>query len=810
MRGRGLTVRDRIVVHLSGFTRFSEDYECPEEMCQSGISKAVGKSRAHVTLELNRMVRDDIVSERSTRIKGARTKRKAYCLTANGLARNAKINRHLETLILNVTGPDCNGPMSGTEAVAYLVKSCAMTQACATETVIASDGFLVLPKKASTTGIIFIPPRQELFIPRKELGDLSGLLSGKRPNTIVLLGISGTGKTSLLNELAWTIGGEMSVFYTRLYPYESVQSLLQRLGDFLGNSSFRTLSDMKEVGNLMSQCLGRHKFALLFDEYDAASESLNPFFEMLAASVCGTGSGMVVASDRKPGFYSMKHLVLDKSVTEMHIGGLDPEASLKLYRKSGGCGGKPDIARAGGHPLLIKFLASGIGAGTLIEYVESEILDNDSELARACRFASVLRKPFPADDLELIGVAPASTARRNLAFEEQHSGGYMLHPAISGIMSSVAGDRMLGSLHSKAASYYMIAGTGPQEALYHLLASGDKAQARVFIAGHAKDLAGTDNPGELARLIQSFITPDDESLVLLETASIACDKAGFDSALSFSESIITKAPDSPEAQRARVLSAKILAKKGRLSEGLGRLRGKMPHDPVQAGQWHYAKATILRRMGRLKPALAECECAEAASAECGNRGLKAECWMESAMILSALGDNERALGRLSVAMSEFAEIGNADDCIRCGINMGIVLRTLGREREASDALETAVAKADMTGRNRLRAQALANLTEVLNIMGRHERSAELANQAIQIFSALGEPVFLAACRFNLGTALAHLGRKDDAVREFEDAAALLKAHGMLGSRRQWVLDAAELLEGLGRKKAATGFRKMIE
>src|SRR2546428_10665553 len=47
-----VTVGERILVHLSGFLRHADSYECPAEMTQDGIAAALLLSRAHGALEL--------------------------------------------------------------------------------------------------------------------------------------------------------------------------------------------------------------------------------------------------------------------------------------------------------------------------------------------------------------------------------------------------------------------------------------------------------------------------------------------------------------------------------------------------------------------------------------------------------------------------------------------------------------------------------------------------------------------------------------------------------------------------------------
>lgn len=80
-----LTVQDKIVIHLASYLRYAEEFECPEEMTQAGIANAIGKSRAQTTLELKVLRDEELVSERVSHVKGAKSKRKVYNLTAAGM-----------------------------------------------------------------------------------------------------------------------------------------------------------------------------------------------------------------------------------------------------------------------------------------------------------------------------------------------------------------------------------------------------------------------------------------------------------------------------------------------------------------------------------------------------------------------------------------------------------------------------------------------------------------------------------------------------------------------------------------------------
>ena len=70
---QGVTVGERIVVHLSGFLRHVDAYEVPPEMTQDGIGAALGISRAHVALELKRLKAAGKVEERMAHVATARS-----------------------------------------------------------------------------------------------------------------------------------------------------------------------------------------------------------------------------------------------------------------------------------------------------------------------------------------------------------------------------------------------------------------------------------------------------------------------------------------------------------------------------------------------------------------------------------------------------------------------------------------------------------------------------------------------------------------------------------------------------------------
>jgi tetratricopeptide (TPR) repeat protein len=367
--------------------------------------------------------------------------------------------------------------------------------------------------------------------------------------------------------------------------------------------------------------------------------------------------------------------------------------------------------------------------------------------------------------------------------------------------------RMLSRIHGEAAEHYIAIGSEPLETLHHLVASGNMARAAEFALVEEKKLFGAGNPQDLSAAMGSILGNASAQPGLLEIAARAYDMAGRSDACTVARKIISDWPDSPECPKARILLAKMLAKKGSLDEALGSLADIQKASQEILAETHHTQASILRRLCRLEEAAGECEKAMTFSKK--NTILQARCLMESALINSALGRNGDALLELDSAGALVRQCESEPDIIRCGMNRGVILRALGRNEEALEELESAVKLAGESGQNRLRAQGLANLTELLNIGGDFTRSADLASQAIGLFTALQEPIMLAVSKFNMGEALAGLGRREEAIRVGDEAVTLLVEHNLVKSRGKWIKDYAKLLDGMGERKKAAALRAKL-
>ncbi len=90
-----VTVGERILLHLSQFSKHSDSFDAPPEVSQDGIAEALRISRAHAAIELKKLKEVEEVSERLSHIRRGPTKRKVYFLTEKGEVRAKRLKDYV-------------------------------------------------------------------------------------------------------------------------------------------------------------------------------------------------------------------------------------------------------------------------------------------------------------------------------------------------------------------------------------------------------------------------------------------------------------------------------------------------------------------------------------------------------------------------------------------------------------------------------------------------------------------------------------------------------------------------------------------
>jgi len=207
----------------------------------------------------------------------------------------------------------------------------------------------------------FDAPQPDRFVGRVD--DLDVLTSANpSPRLVVVRGIAGIGKTWLAAEACRRMRGTRNLFWHRVRPWDTNQSLLIHLGEFLaalGKPALRAVLMRGLAGRvaeiLRADLLGSNAF-IVIDDAHLVSEEAMIFFRILKEALVSAPNVRVVVSTRRAlPFYDRRDVVLGGLVRELDLGSLEMSDVVSFLSTDGGpILSSPFRSRVLGHPLLLE------------------------------------------------------------------------------------------------------------------------------------------------------------------------------------------------------------------------------------------------------------------------------------------------------------------------------------------------------------------------------------------------------------------------------------------------------------------------
>ncbi len=333
-------------------------------------------------------------------------------------------------------------------------------------------------------------PSANTFVGREqELADLAG----PEP-VVVVLGLPGIGKTSLLAHHAGRAKDRGNVFWCGCRGVESFNWLAHRLALFFAKRHDTDLlraieQDAEPADKWKLMLAGMDKPGNLFifdDAHRLTDESIQSFLEDAAGTV---EKGKIILAAREP----VRVRPENDRVRSIQLDGLTDD-DIKAFLKAKGIPVDNGVLgtlreEVGGHPLALNLL---VGAAQAKEKPLDEILarmpkeDLENFLLREVNdtleedergvisLASLFRTVFTMEDLQTLTKRPVNgpllRLRRKLLIETRGEG-YFLHETLRNFFHDHLSDRE--RLHHKVAQRYLESDTeeGRLEAMHHLLAA---------------------------------------------------------------------------------------------------------------------------------------------------------------------------------------------------------------------------------------------------------------------------------------------------------------------------------------------------
>jgi len=234
-----ISTETKVILHLSKYSRLREIYVVPPATTQQGIADSVRASRNYVSVVLDRLIDQGLVSVHTTRVVGSKRKKKAYFLTPSGESyandlktefSNSIVRVLTDEGIVEVKYSDLKGIMRSVPDFVEVIR------------IIEDAGVLDNTKSSAVTPL---PPGNEVSSP--PIPALSGYVGTRK---VCLLGDAGVGKTSLIQRYVYrvfdpkytpTLGVNISskILHLDISGKKVIVKLL--IWDVMGNPQFKKI-----------------------------------------------------------------------------------------------------------------------------------------------------------------------------------------------------------------------------------------------------------------------------------------------------------------------------------------------------------------------------------------------------------------------------------------------------------------------------------------------------------------------------------------------------------------------------------------
>lgn len=409
-------MKERILLHLIEYTKYVDEVEVPSAITQEGIARETGIDVPHFTQYVRPLIQEGLVRERTAHVKGVRRRRKVYDLTDTGKLSGVRLRDKLKSEVLRVRDQKEVREASVSQILKEMSSKVSVLDVFrqVMETGIVDLASLVPASRVSFVEMLSGAPQIDVFVGRRaEVDEVTEESDG--PRIFVIRGVAGIGKSSLAAKACELLKGRRNLFWHRVRPWDTQQSMLADLGDFLSalDRPGLRLAVGKGEAHRAAQILradlpGTRSFLVFDDAHEATREAL-PFFQLFKEAIADASDARaLVLTRRRLPFYNQRDLVLGGLLQEIDLPGLQPAEVRALAASDREVESLLRLSlRLRGHPLSLKLARSVSPAATPTlslrsahAFLEQEIYEELSDSHRKMmKVASLYRVPVPREAL---------------------------------------------------------------------------------------------------------------------------------------------------------------------------------------------------------------------------------------------------------------------------------------------------------------------------------------------------------------------------------------------------------------------------
>ena len=410
-----LTAKERILVHLADFAKYVEKAEVPPEMGQDGVAQAVDIYVQHVRQFIDPLLKEGLLRERTAHVKGHRRRLKVYDLTDSGRLAASRLRELVRADSVRVR--DAQGVRMTTvgdalrEAKGTVPLGDILRAAIEGETV---DLTMREGEKGEFVERLSEVPRIGPFVGRQ--AEIDALAStGPGPRFFVVRGVAGIGKSSLAAKACERLRGKRNLFWHRIRPWDTRETILADLGGFLaqtgrpGLKSVLARGEADRADQVLREDLPGTESFLVFDDAQEGSAEVHSFLRFLKDILdLALDVRVLVLTRVAVPAYDRRDVAILGRVREIDLEGLDAEEVDELLSADPDAPRLLPLAeRLGGHPLLLELLRSAgrteVRTAALRDvrrFIDEEIYGRLSDRERKMmKVASLYEIPVPREAL---------------------------------------------------------------------------------------------------------------------------------------------------------------------------------------------------------------------------------------------------------------------------------------------------------------------------------------------------------------------------------------------------------------------------
>jgi tetratricopeptide (TPR) repeat protein/DNA-binding MarR family transcriptional regulator len=755
-----ISQNERLMLSLLELDRYRDSAEVPMSLSQEGIAKGLRTQVHNVSRALSSLEADGLVVDRLAHVRGAPRRRRAYFLTDKG-RRTAESIR--ESVLREATAWEQDGEVEKI-SIAEAIKRVSLASGRAPSIIEAVDlaregkpmtpssfmGGSESPERPLAVTASLGRPRVGQFFGRSEtLARISEALGGDAISTILVHGMPGIGKSTLLSKVFDDLSGVRPLFWHSLSPWDSDRAFADRFASFLSScgrrSTSRALRSDASVADLYSPILSDVKglnVVIFLDDVHKASEKLELLISMLIDAARMSRSTKLVLISRTAPAFVPKDI---RQSLHIELPELDRESARQLAASSSREVGEDVLRWARGNPLLLTLISKKGGAAErrdVIGFIDSEIYSALTNGQRdVLELLSVFRHPVPLNALSQEDHEEV-LALRGMSLVSERESGVWVHDLLRDYFSSRLNADRKTRAHAKAA-VYCASRPEPEwklETLFHLTEAEGWEDAAEFVVTNSESLS-KDFPEETLDLI---VRVSEEALgeevlpqVLYARATLAEVVGDYTAALSdYQRSSALMSDDDP----LRPLALEAFAR-------------------MQAEGEHWAKSIEAHEEAR---SLYE----EANDSE----GQVRE-WLNLGILFKRRGDVEGARGSFTKALSIAARTENRSAQAACMNNLALLNWESGAPGDAERMFRESVRLSHAAGDHMGEGRALENFSHFCRSYVRMDEAANLLTEAASAYARAGDTVESKRARAAYAEVLADQERLADAISTCKSALA---------------------------------------